>query len=180
MDVRLINPFIRATEEVFRLMIGCEAVPQPPKVLPSLPHGPRMINAIIGMEGGVQGAVVVRLPMSVALRIGAAFTGTAVTVDGAQDAVGELANMITGNAKRELGRHLVRITVPRIAIGDEEIGDVAEISPWLFVPFQASLGNFVLAVSFTMRDSSPSGRAGLDSVEAWSEDSCVDGAHAIQ
>ena len=149
MDVRLINPFIKSTERVFRLMVGCPVVPQTPQVFSSLPAGAEMCNAVINMEGGARGAVVLRFPSNIVLPVGMAFAGGSISFHDAYDALGELANMIVGSAKRDLSQRLVSITVPQIVIGDNDLGEVSLLSPWLYVPFTTSVGSFYLSVSIT-------------------------------
>lgn len=147
MDVQVINPFLGATRRVFELMVGCNVDADTPHAYASLPDGEQMVNAVILIQGGVSGAAMLRFPSKVVLPVGAAMSGGSVTLEDAHDAIGELANMVTGSAKIELARQMVRISTPTIAVGDKALGDVADLEPWLYVPFSASFGSFFLAAS---------------------------------
>ena len=52
-----------------------------------------------------------------------------------------------GSATGELGTRLVRISIPRLALGDEALSDVTHLTPWICVPFTATFGQFYLAAS---------------------------------
>ena len=152
MDVRLINPFARATKHVFKLIVGCSLTADRPQAFATLPPGDTTANAIITLRGGASGVVMLRFPSPVVLSVGMAFAGTDVTRDDAYDALGELANMVVGNAKQELAGQLVEVSIPKIAVGDRELGEVAKLSPWLCIPFTATLGQFFLSISISSRD----------------------------
>lgn len=147
MDVRLINPFVTATERVFEMMAGCCVTPEPPQVIASLPARTGVVNAVITMSGGASGAVLLRFPSGVVLPVGMAFARGELSLNDAYDAIGELANMVTGSAKRALSQRLVEISIPRIVIGDVDLGEIALLHPWLRVPFSCSMGTFSLFVS---------------------------------
>ncbi len=110
-------------------------------------NGEQMVNAVILMQGGVTGTTMLRFPSNVVLLVATAMSGSGITLDDAHDAIGELANMVTGSAKTKLTRHLVRISTPTIVVGDNGLGDVAGLGPWLYFPFTASFGKFFLAAS---------------------------------
>lgn len=147
MDVRLINPFVTATERVFKMMVGCCVTPKPPQVMLALPPRLGAANAVISLSGGVSGAVMLRFPSGAVLPVGMACVQSNVSLLDAYDAIGELANMVTGNAKRALSEQLVEISVPRIVVGDANLGEIAQLRPWLRVPFRCSIGSFSLFVS---------------------------------
>jgi len=146
-DVRLINPFIAATRSVFRVMGGSVVSPGQPRACTKLPIGPKTLNAVVTMEGGATGAVVLVFPARVVLRVATAFGGGNPSEADARDAVGEVANMVAGNAKRALGSRLVRISIPRLGRGDRSVEDVASLTAWICVPFTAPFGSFSLAAS---------------------------------
>ena len=149
MDVRLINPFIAATEHVFSMMAGCDVTSQPPRVLETLEYDTSMVYAVILMEGGAEGAAVLRIPTSMALKVATAMAGQSIKVADAYDALGELVNMVTGNAKRDLSSRMVHISIPQIITGTDDLEPLKRLKPWLSVPFVAALGTFDLAISVT-------------------------------
>jgi len=62
------------------------------------------------------------------------------------DAIGELANMIAGGAKTQLGS-LASITVPRVVIGSGHV--LARLSdvPCIVIPCKTPVGNFAVEVN---------------------------------
>jgi len=62
------------------------------------------------------------------------------------DAIGELANMIAGSAKKDLG-HTASISVPNVVIGGGHI--IARLSevPCLVIPCRTPVGNFAVEVN---------------------------------
>jgi CheY-specific phosphatase CheX len=147
MDVRLINPFVGATQMMFNIMLGQSIVPGRPTASRLLPAHPHAVNAIITMEGGATGVLILRFPSGIVLPVATALAGPGLSLEAAYDAIGEITTMVTGNAKRDLTRHLVATSVPTIAVGDEALGEIANRTPWLYVPFTGSAGTFYLAVS---------------------------------
>lgn len=147
MDVRVINPFVTATERVFEMMVGCRVSAEAPQAMASIPARKGVVNAVITLSGGASGAVLLRFPSGVVLPVGMAFLGGELSLGDAYDAIGELANMVTGSAKRDLSQRLVQISVPRIVVGDVDLGKTARLHPWLRVPFTGSVGTFSLYVS---------------------------------
>ena len=57
------------------------------------------------------------------------------TLDDGFDVIGELANMITGGAKRELSEQLVEVSIPCVYLGPTRLDGVSGGFPWLIVPF---------------------------------------------
>lgn len=147
MDVDLINPFIRSTSKVFQVMAGYPLYPGSVRAEKRLTFAPRDVYAMVVMGGGITGAAVLAFPEHVVLRIASAFAGEEVDWDGAMDALGELANMITGGAKQDFPGRLVTISIPAISVGAATMGGLHRLTPWLYVPFNGELGRFELAVS---------------------------------
>lgn len=149
MDVRLINPFIESTQQVLLMMAGTKVVADSPRASAHVEFFPDNINVIVEMSGGVTGALLLRIPKTVAIKLATSFTGTTMPLEDTHDAIGELGNMITGSAKQNLKSQLVNITIPRIALKQEDLGSVADLTPWLEVPFIGSVGEFSICVSIS-------------------------------
>lgn len=148
MDVRLINPFIETTQQVFDLMLGLTATPGEKTAAAKPPELNGALSAMISMSGGATGALVLRFPRDVVNSIVRQLDPDVRTIDDILDAVGELANMICGAAKRKLTGELVDISVPKMSVGVEQARALAALTPWLTIPFETPLGSFDLAVSF--------------------------------
>lgn len=147
--VEHVNPFLRATIETFKSMIKADI--QAGKVL--LKREPRIhsdISGIIGLSGGAQGTVAISFPRITALKVVTEFGHKkVVTLDETVvDAVGELANIIAGAAKRELAAFKINIALPTVVLGDNhELAAPKNVLP-MIVPFESKFGPFSLTVSF--------------------------------
>ncbi len=149
MDSTYIMPFVRSVQNVFETMLHL-----PVQVgTPGLKSGQELsydISGIIGMSGGVEGAVVLSFPVATAERVVSVFAGIdlAHTHEDFPDAVGELVNMISGGAKAQFPGKSVSISCPSVVIGKNHVvvgrKDVVCIS----IPCASSLGDFVVEVSF--------------------------------
>lgn len=146
-DPKLIVPFVASVKNVFATMVGVQTEVQRPhiKADPAPLHD---VSSIIGFSGQVVGNVVVTFQMKAALKLAAAFAGTPMEATSADfaDAIGELANMIAGNAKKSLGA-LASITVPSVVVGAGHI--IARLSdvPCVVIPCKTAAGDFAVEVS---------------------------------
>ncbi|MDQ3001951.1 MAG: chemotaxis protein CheX [Fibrobacterota bacterium] len=147
--VEHINPFVSATIETFKSMMHTTITPGK-IVLVTKDRKLFDISGIIGLSGGAKGTVSLSFPKLTALKAVSQFIGEKiVTVDDTvKDAIGELANIVAGAAKRELAQYKINISLPTVIIGDgHEVQGGKEVIP-LAVPFDSPLGMFSLVVSF--------------------------------
>ena len=149
LKVEHINPFIRATVETLQLMAKTE--PKPGRVALASETGTRFdVSGVIGLSGGARGTVVLGFPRVTALKIVSAFVGEKVLSldDTVTDAIGELANIVAGAAKKDLTRYRINISLPSVVLGENHaLTGPRDIIPML-VPFGCDLGNFSLIVRF--------------------------------
>ena len=150
MDVRLINPFVAAVEQVFEVMLGLELTPGQCTASRTLELDEDSVSAAILLRGGASGASVLRLSHDFALAFVQKIDESARDIADGLDAIGEFANMVAGIAKQNLTDHLVEISTPSIHVGADP-PNLARLSPWLRVPFEAPFGSFELAVSIQVR-----------------------------
>lgn len=148
-NVDHVNPFVQATIETFRSMLGAEIRPG----RPALKQGLKAfvdISGIIGLSGGAKGSVILGFPRLTALKAVSAFVGEKVVTvdDSVVDAIGELANIVAGAAKKDLARFNIAISLPTVVIGgNHEHGSPKDVTP-IVVPCDSGFGNFYLIVSF--------------------------------
>ncbi len=141
MDVRFINPFISATKTVLKMMMDVDTVISKPKIK----DGDSMsadVCAIIGLSGDAVGSVTLCFPEKTATNLAGKFTGEEVTIKHADfaDALGELCNMVAGQAKSQLGGLMCSISLPRVVAGKSlKMMDSAN-EPTLVLPCDTSLG----------------------------------------
>jgi hypothetical protein len=98
--------------------------------------------------GEVTGAVVVSFQREAAVRIVSAFAGIEISADSPDfaDAVGELANMIAGSAKKDLDS-VASITVPSVIIGHgHTIAGLSDV-PTVVIPCTTPVGSLAVEVS---------------------------------
>ena len=147
--VEHINPFLRATMETFQTMV--KTTIQPGKISLKKEAGLHAdVSGIIGLSGGAKGTVALSFPRITALKVVSEFGGMKVLAldDTVVDAIGELANIVAGAAKKELAAFKIDISLPTVVMGDNhELGGPKDIIPML-VPFESKLGSFTLIVSF--------------------------------
>ena len=144
---KLIVPFVNSVRAVFSTMVGVQITVGRP-VLKSQPAPSYDVSSIIGFSGEVVGSVVVSFQQAAALKLVEAFASTPIAADSPDfaDAVGELANMIAGGAKKDLGS-ASSITVPNVIIGHGHT--IARLSgvPCLVIPCTSPVGDFAVEVN---------------------------------
>lgn len=154
LNPKLIVPFVNSVRQVFSTMVGVQTTVARPQ-LKSDGSASYDVSSIIGFSGEVVGSVVVSFQKNAAVKLASAFAGMDIdpnTPDFA-DAVGELANMIAGNAKKDLGS-VASISVPSVIIGAGHV--VARLSdvPCVVIPCSTPVGDF--AVEVNIKQSGPS------------------------
>ncbi len=150
MDAELINPFINATMNVLETMAFSKSQAGKP-YLKKENTATGIITGIIGITGtGNGGTISVTFDEGSILKIVSNMFGEEMTEINGEiaDAVGELTNMISGQARRELeekGR-LFEAAIPSVITGkDHSITHITN-GPKIAIPFTADGGRFVIEV----------------------------------
>ena len=147
MDVKYINPFINAVKKLFNTMIDV-----PFKLgKPCLKQGnvPEYeISGIIGLSGTVSGCVVINLSKEIALQLVSALISEEITEldDDCTDAIGEIANIIAGNAKTDFPSQGTSISVPSVVIGKHKVSYPSGL-PIIAIPCITDKGELVIEVA---------------------------------
>jgi chemotaxis protein CheX len=142
MTVHYIDPFISATANVFKELFQLDAEVQKPYLLKAEAGHNWDVSAIIGIAGEAKGAVVLSFTESLATALTARLVGagTAITPDMVTDAIGEMVNIVAGNAKKGLEQYRLVISLPSIVKGKNHIIVwPARGIPIIGVPFKTSL-----------------------------------------
>ncbi|NNM53867.1 MAG: chemotaxis protein CheX [Spirochaetales bacterium] len=149
MNIRYITPFIEATQNAFLELLGSK----PEALTPFLVRREEVldwdISGVIGIAGEARGVVVLSFPRGLAQEITTILTGQMKTSvdDDVIDTVGELVNIIAGNAKRGLEEFKLMISLPSIVQGDShQIGWPSGSVPIVGIPFTTPQGHFNLSV----------------------------------
>ncbi len=155
-----INPFIQATVDALSVMAQVTAEKDSVSIKEDN-LATYDISGIIGLAGEVIGSVVLSFPRATACKVVSKFLGDKkVTLDAeAQDAVGELTNMVAGGAKRDLAAHHLgfKIGIPNVVVGQGHAVVRPKNVPTVCVHFDSSEGPFVLEVCLKRADGSDPG-----------------------
>jgi chemotaxis protein CheX len=129
-------------------MLGIEVKPEKPNIKTS-PYPTYDISGIIGLSGTAQGNIAISFPKIIALKIVSKMIGTDIKVVGPElaDGIGELANIIAGNAKKDLTQFQLSISLPNVIIGKGHTIANPSGVPAMIVPFVSPLGNFAMEIS---------------------------------
>ena len=149
LNVDYINFFIEAVVSTFSTMVGESPVRE--KVMLKTEGDENFgVSGIIGLAGEASGSVVLNLNEDTARNVVGKFTGTAyqtLTSD-VIDGVGELTNIIAGDAKNRLRTkgYSFDIGLPRVVAGRNYITMPTRGVPCVVVRFGSALGGLSLEV----------------------------------
>lgn len=149
MDVKLINPFINATLNVLQTMafIKCQAG-KPYLKKDSVAQGD--VSGVIGFTGESNGTISVTFDELCILKVVSNMFGEEMKElnDEVSDAVGEITNMISGQARQELetmGR-LFHGAIPSVITGKNHKIESTAKGPKIAIPFTTDAGTFTISV----------------------------------
>lgn len=150
LNVDYINPFIEATINTFQTMCSIEATRD--KIFlkgeGSEVYG---VTGIIGLGGEASGSVVLNFPANVATAVVSSFVGESYDSISADvvDGVGELTNIIAGDAKNRLGQkgYNFDIALPKIVVGRNYVTAQSKSIPCIVISFNSAIGAFSIEVS---------------------------------
>jgi chemotaxis protein CheX len=151
MDVTLINPFINATLNVLETMAFITVTPGKPYVKKgSVAVGD--VTGVLGLTGVANGTIAVTFEEKCILNIVSNMFGETMETlnEEIADAVGELTNMISGQARRELEQmgKAFKAAIPSVVTGkNHSIRHYAK-GPKIAIPFNTDGGDFTIEVCF--------------------------------
>ncbi len=151
MDANLINPFLEAAINVLKTMAFIEPKPGKPflkKEVTAIGD----VSGIIGVTGAAQGSMSISFSQSCISAIVSNLFGMPVTEinDDVRDAVGELTNMICGDARRRLEAQKITLQAgtPTVVAGKDHSITHIHNGPSLAIPFNTPQGDFLIEVAF--------------------------------
>ena len=152
MDVKFINHFVSSVKKVFATMVGTELTIGQPSVLNALEQPQADVSAVIGLSGDVVGCMVLSLPMATAVNAASKFASIEMDQDHADfsDAIGELANMVAGQAKAKFEGLNSSISLPGVIIGPNHVVSQSRQAPRLAIPCGSTLGDFTIEVAMVV------------------------------
>ncbi len=151
MDAKLINPFINATLNVLETMAFVKVQSAKPYLKKDdIAKGD--VTGVIGLTGEINGTISVTFDEGSILKIVSNMFGEEVTELNTEvmDAVGELTNMISGQARRELEESGKRFeaAIPSVISGNNHQITHYTDGPKIAIPFTTEGGAFTIEVCF--------------------------------
>lgn len=149
-DVRVINAVIKATMHVLG-QFGVGSVKME-KAGPKAPQDPLLgeVSSIVDINSAAfQGFLSISFDKGSYLEVVSSMLmeeQTDLTPDN-EDAVGEINNIIFGNAKAEISNFGVQMTVPKVVIGQNKCIPCPTGSAGMLIPFTTTRGKFYITVA---------------------------------
>lgn len=152
MNVEYINPFLNATANVLKTMAFTEAKPgKPYRKDDQMAEGD--VTGIIGITGATEGSLSITFSEASICGIVSNMFGEDMPEinDEVKDAVGEITNMICGDARRELGEKGINLSaaIPSVISGKGHTIKHMTKGPAIAIPFSTNAGSFVVEVCFS-------------------------------
>lgn len=120
MNDEVINGFVSATKDVLQLMLDLEATPGKPEEA-ALKNIQDEVAVSIGLKGDLSGEASFHFPRETALEIVKIMSGMEIDQvdDFVTSALGEISNIISGNAATELSQQQIACDIlpPQVTLG---------------------------------------------------------------
>jgi len=150
-DVTLAKPFVQASIKVLSAMGGLNAVPGTPYVKKTnLAQGD--VSAVVGVTGAKSGAIALSFSQACAIALVKAMLGDAIedVLADTRDAVGEITNMISGQARANLGEMGISLqgSTPSVIFGTNHTLAFPGHATIIAIPFTTDHGDFSLEFCF--------------------------------
>lgn len=149
MEVKYINPFVEATNNVFKDFFNVQPRVQKPYLLDRGEKHSWEVSALIGIAGAARGSVVLSFSQGLANILTSRLVGKKITQvdEDVIDTIGEVVNIIAGNAKQGLEEYRLMISLPSVVRGkNHNIAWPGKQIPIIAIPFTTEHGTFALSV----------------------------------
>ena len=148
MKVEFINPFIESTLKSLEMMAQITASRSNLALKEDL-ITTYDISSIVSLAGEVEGSIIVSMPSQLACKVSSnlLMEECAELDENVQDAIGEMGNIIVGDARRALvamGKN-VTISIPNIVLGKGHMIARKKV-PCIAIPFTTEFGPFEVNV----------------------------------
>ncbi|MGE3540117.1 MAG: chemotaxis protein CheX [Candidatus Tectimicrobiota bacterium] len=139
MNVEFINPFLEAATKVLSTMAFTQATPGKPFLKNKTPLSQGDVSGIVGLTGRLNGSMAVSFSEPAILEIVSNMFGEVCKDinDEVRDAVGEISNMISGDARRILAEkgYECQSAIPTVIDGKDHKICHTIAGPVLVMPF---------------------------------------------
>ena len=151
MDVKLVNPFINATINVLETMAFMNVEAGKPYLKQdNVAVGD--VSGVLGLTGVANGTIAVTFEEKCILKVVSNMFGENMDKlnNEIADAVGELTNMISGQARRELEEigKVFKAAIPSVITGRDHTITHYTQGPKIAIPFNTNSGEFTIEVCF--------------------------------
>ena len=153
MKVDYLNPFIFATRKVLSMMAFMESQPKKPTLkAPGNLEALGDISAVIPLSGECQGSVGISFTESCILQVAFQMFGEEYDSinDEIIDMVGEIVNMVSGDARKELEKlgFTFQAGIPSMVHGKKHLLKHIVTDRIIIIPFQTKSGDFFIETCF--------------------------------
>lgn len=151
MKIEYVNPFISGAISTFETMCGVTPIREGELELKKegFVSADDLIG-VIGLTGGLKGAVLMTMQTEVGLKLVSAFLMEEITDTNADlmDGFGEILNIIAGAAAAKLEGYNVKLAIPTVVTGQGQQIHSKQNSPWVVIPMKfPEWGPFKIEVS---------------------------------
>jgi chemotaxis protein CheX len=152
-DVNFINPFLNATQKVFKIQCFMEITPGKPQL--KKPTDPLLMGDVSGIisisSETFNGTLAISMPTAVFCKIAKNMLGEEHTeiTDQNVDLIGELSNIVLGQAKMELNQigYSIQMAIPSCVWGKDHKVKSFGAGICIVIPFETEAGTFYSEVS---------------------------------
>jgi chemotaxis protein CheX len=152
MDVSIINPFLSSAINLYSNMFGIDVQPGTPYLLGDEIKHRWEISGILGLTGDYQGLVGFRLPRLLADKMleksGIKTKSEEERQETVYGMIGELTNIISGNAASAIDHASIDISPPVVIFGENHHIAWPKTIPVVAIPFTSANGPFEVDVCF--------------------------------
>jgi chemotaxis protein CheX len=153
MNVQYINPFVAGAFSVLEMVLGNKPTKGELRMQPNT-FTSQQCNVVCGVTGHVQGHVIYGMSLTTADRIASTMLGEPIKVFDqlAASAIGELGNMISGNAMQMLSETgwICDITPPTIIRG-QNVNICTITIPAIIIPITLDQGELCVTIGLQGR-----------------------------
>lgn len=151
MNVELAKPFIKATSDILTMMAMITPAAGKPFVKKeNVANGD--VTGIVGFTGSVNGSISISFEKACAAQIVKNMLGDDIQdiVQDVKDAVGEITNMVSGQARAGLAEmgYKLQGSTPTVIMGDNHTIAHVTAGPVMAIPFTTDFGNFTIEFGF--------------------------------
>ena len=149
LDVKYINCFLIAISDVFKTMLSLKVHLDSPQIKQD--NVPIFnTNASIELSGNIHGTIVISFSKGIALKLASAMLMEDIKEinEDCLDALGEIANIITGSAKTNLPGDQHTLSIPKVYCAKHELTYPKGLYI-ISIPCETSAGRFMVDIALT-------------------------------